>query len=64
MPIPEGPGLQVKHTLAQGRCNQIDACPGCTLKAVPGGVDKMDACPRGDFIYDFTYCPVTFAIIV
>ena len=37
-------GLQVIHTLVQGRCNQIDACPGCTLKPVPGGVDKTDAC--------------------
>ena len=27
------------------RCNQIDACPGCTLKPVPVGVDKTDACP-------------------
>ena len=44
-------GLQVKHTLVQGRCNQIDTCPGCTLKPVPGGVDKTNACPG-----DFTYC--------
>ena len=37
-------GLQVKHTLIQDRCNQINACPGCTLKPVPGGVDKTDTC--------------------
>ena len=45
MPVRGGGGLQVKHTLVQGRCLQIDACPGCTLKPVPGGADKMDACP-------------------
>ena len=44
MPVPGG-GLQVKQTLVQGRCNQIVACPECTLKPVLGGVDRMDACP-------------------
>ena len=45
-------GLQVRHALVQGRCNQIDACSGCTLKPVPEGVDKTDTCQsRGDFTY-------------
>ena len=58
--VPDGinacPGsLQVQHTLVQGRCNQMDACLGCTLKPVRGGggVDKTDVCPG-----------VTFPIIV
>ena len=33
--------------LSRVGCNQIDGCPGCTLKPVPGGVDKMNACPGG-----------------
>ena len=38
------------HALVQGWCNQIDACPGSTLKPVPGGgVGKMNACPGGEF---------------
>ena len=45
------PVPQIKYTLVQGRCNQIYACPGCTLKPVPGGVEETDACPQdqGDF---------------
>ena len=45
MPVP-----QIKHTLVQGRCNKIYACPGYTLKPVPGGVEKMDAC-RGVILH-------------
>ena len=44
MPVPGR--FAVKHnTLVQGRRNQIDACPRCTLKPIPGDVDKTDACP-------------------
>ena len=38
-------GFAGKTCSCPGRCNQIDACPGCTLKRVPGGVDKTDTCP-------------------
>ena len=37
-----------------GYVYRIDACPGCTLKPVRGGVDRTDACPTSG---DFTYCP-------